>query len=288
MPLHSVYRGDRRLLGVIKVERFRDFGRWTTVIGLIALTLGCVGPGYKSPGVSSTDVAMAADQLGQNQLMDLPVFARSSEEYGQIFERVVARISESALALCTDAATSNCNFSIALIDDVEHVNAYAGENSTVFIFTGLLQFLQTEDEIAAVFAHELGHHIANHIEESKQNADTGAATVSYLAGGVFGLLVYSLGGMDGTPAAELGESIGRGVYSKEQETEADLLSVYLLERAGYDAEKAIRVWEVLYALSAKTRTQWNDTHPSEVERYAHWKRAVSEVRANPAGMPHRR
>ncbi len=91
--------------------------------------------------------------------------------------------------------------------------------------------------------------------------------------------------MDDAPAATIGESIGAGAYSKAQETEADLLAVYLLERSGYNAEVAERVWRVFYALNQHVPDGWTDTHPSDAQRLAHWQKAIVEARTSSNGLP---
>ncbi len=212
------------------------------------------------------------------------VFERSPEDYSAMFSRIFDRLSVGAEPMCKQAGIDDCAFSVALVDG-DTVNAFAGENQTIFLFSGLLRLLKTEEEVAAIVAHEAGHHIANHIAETKQNAEVGAAAMSFLAGGLVGLLVYSQGGMDGTPAANYGEALGAGAYSKEQETEADLLAVYLLERSGYDAEAAERVWRVFYSMNQEVADSWSDTHPSDVQRLAHWRKAIAEARSSTNALP---
>ena len=118
-------------------------------------------------------------------------------------------------------------------------------------------------------AHELGHHIANHISESSRNILLGQ-----LAGAVIGAAVYGSEGNseDINQIADLGGSIGRLRFSRAQENEADLISIAILIKAGLDLSKAERVIIRMAQEDArKKRSSFLDTHPSSPERLAYFK-----------------
>jgi predicted Zn-dependent protease len=84
----------------------------------------------------------------------------------------------------------------------------------------------------------------------------------------------------------VGAQIGALSYSKSEEREADLLSAYLLARAGYDLRKAGHVWRVLAQLDRqKAKASLFDTHPAGPERMAAWDKAIVEVEQSPTKLP---
>jgi predicted Zn-dependent protease len=182
---------------------------------------------------------------------------------------------------------TNCNFQVHYEDDPDF-NAYASEGNNIHINRGLLDRLASEEEIAAVIAHEMGHHIAQHIEETQENALIGALIGAALAGAVL-----ATGDNDpGTTQRVIGSSMAAGgmigalSFSKEQEREADLISAYMLARAGYDLRKAGRLFTVLSRIDPdKERASLFDTHPAGPERVAAWEKAIAEVEASPDKFP---
>ncbi len=95
----------------------------------------------------------------------------------------------------------------------------------VIVCLGLLEILRTEDEIAAVLAHEIGHGINGHQEKTMQQR-TGLGFAVSILSSVLG------GGLGGT-AAQLGGTLACQGYSREQEVEADDFSVEACARAGF-------------------------------------------------------
>jgi predicted Zn-dependent protease len=163
------------------------------------------------------------------------------------------------------------------------VNAQS-DDTRIEIYRGLLQYLDSEDEVAAVVGHEMGHEIAQHLEEKRQNATIGAVLAGILMGGAMVATGYQdQGAMN--QSMQLGASIGVLSFSKEEEREADLLSAYLLARADYDLRKAGRVWLVLSKMDGETHASMFDTHPAGPERVAAWEKAIAEVEASPNKLP---
>jgi predicted Zn-dependent protease len=114
-------------------------------------------------------------------------------------------------------------------------NAFAGPGGHIFIFSGLFIALESEDELAALLAHEIAHvscrHISDMIQKSKK---TGMAT---MAGVVAGILI-GLGGAGTLGSALTIGSMAAGqsaalAYSREHEVQADQIGRNYLQKAGY-------------------------------------------------------
>lgn len=116
------------------------------------------------------------------------------------------------------------------------VNAFALPGGYVYISRGLLAIASNEAELAGVLAHELGHVVARHSAERQ-----GAAQIANI-----GVLIGAIGaqalGLPGGDVAQLGQTVAGfaiSSYSRDQESEADLLGVRYMSRAGYDPDAMV-------------------------------------------------
>ncbi|TCK17023.1 putative Zn-dependent protease [Thiogranum longum] len=127
-------------------------------------------------------------------------------------------------------------FQFTLLDSKE-VNAFALPGGYIYITRGLLAYLNSEAELAAVLGHEIGHVTARHSVRQQS-----AATVTGLAGAI----LQATTGVQGS--SDLFNVAGKAVlsgYGREHELEADRLGARYLARAGYDPQAMIEVIGVL-------------------------------------------
>jgi len=262
--------------------------RVATLALAVALLGGCSGAQYMLPQLSDADISRAALTV-QGDVSGLPKFNRSLNENRELLYKVSRRLEPASRALCEHAKVANCYFYV-IFHDKDDVNAYANEKREVHVNRGLLDYLETEEEVAAVVAHEMGHHIAQHVEETQANAAIGAIIGAVLVGAALAATNY-----EGTPnqtqqilndSAGVGAMFGQLSFSKEQEREADMLAAYILERSHYDLRKAGHTFTVLARMNReKTRSTMFDTHPAGPERIAAWEKAAAEVEASPDKFP---
>jgi predicted Zn-dependent protease len=249
-----------------------------------SMLAGCAGAQFQLPQISDADVDRASLTVagGGASADALPRHIRSAEENRTMVSRIASRLEAAAPGLCAYAEAPRCSFNVVYVAD-DTVNAQT-DGTRIEIFRGLMEYLDTEDEMAAVIGHEMGHEIAQHVEEKKENATIGMIIGAILMTGA----QIATGYQDQQALNDsmgLGASIGALSYSKEQEREADLLSAYLLARADYDLEKAGRLFVVLAKLDGKTHASMFDTHPAGPERIASWEKAIAEVEASPDKLP---
>ena len=257
----------------------------------------CAGSAYRLPPVSEAETQAMQQRLSQHRVPP-QTHLRSDRQNEKLLIKINNRLIAKAQPLCDYAGYPSCFFQTEYSSG-DAINAYASEGYKITIYRGLMQYLESEDEIAAVVAHEMGHHLAHHNEESMDNAMTGAAIGGILTAVLVGAAnannpYYSsyqqhqdsqaISGMMDTGAA-----IGAISYSKEQEREADLLGAYLMSAAGYDLEKAQKLFFILSKLPGerdRNRTGLTDTHPISAERLVAWEKAIHEVRNNPRKLPY--
>jgi predicted Zn-dependent protease len=152
-------------------------------------------------------------------------------------------------------------WTITVLDEAA-VNAFALPGGNLFITRGLMTWLGSEDELAAVIGHEIGHVTARH------SANTLSRTI--LAAPLIGLV----GALD--PRMEhIGAVTGAGVglarlgHSREDERQADDLGLRYLQRAGYDPSAMLDVFTVLETVDKAEGDRlptWLLTHPAPADR----------------------
>ena len=168
------------------------------------------------------------------------------------------------------------------------VNAFIGENFDVSILGGLVQFVGTDDELAAVMAHEYAHGLMGHVSKALSNAAW--AGLAGLAAGVAIGAKADPQNLDswGITGLNLGQGIGFISFSKGMEAEADHLAVFILHEAGYDLKKG----SMFFVRALRKQTHLNylhgegqqvlgflRTHPHHTERLEDWV-ATEEMIAN--------
>jgi len=167
------------------------------------------------------------------------------------------------------------------------VNAFCLPGGKIAVYTGLLQVVQSDAELAAVLGHEVAHALARHSAErlSDQRAATVALTAASVALAVLGARSGTIS--PGTSAAlsvaalAAGAGVTYGVLlpmSRKQESEADHIGLVLMALAGYDPHAAITLWERLASLNKGQKgAQWLSTHPTDDARIADIKSWVPEA-----------
>lgn len=123
------------------------------------------------------------------------------------------------------------------IVDSPTVNAFALPGGYIYITRGMLAYLNSEAELAAVLGHEIGHVTARHSvrQHSAQTTASVVGAVVSVATGIQG--VDDLTNMAGT-------AIVRG-YGREHELEADRLGAEYMARSGYDPDAMLEVIGIL-------------------------------------------
>jgi predicted Zn-dependent protease len=138
------------------------------------------------------------------------------------------------------------------------VNAFALPGGKIGVYTGLLAVATTQDQLAAVIGHEVSHVLAGHSAER----------VSSDAVGQVGTAVASaFTGIDTGTLSMATKTLFLLPYSRAHESEADLLGMDLMSKAGFDPAQAIALWQNMSAQAdGKAPPQLLSTHPSNTTR----------------------
>ncbi len=155
------------------------------------------------------------------------------------------------------------------------INAFALPGGPMYVNRGMIEAARTEGEMAGVMAHELSHVALRHGTAQA----TKAQKYSVLAG-VLGIGGAILGGPAGAAIGQSGNLVG--VYflkfSREYETEADLLGAQTMARAGYDPRDLANMFKTIERSSGSGGGGFLSDHPSPSDRYARINREAQYLR----------
>ncbi len=156
------------------------------------------------------------------------------------------------------------------------INAFCMPGGKIVFFSGLLRQLDlTDDEVAVVMGHEIAHALREHARErlAKGVVTQGAARIG-------GAVAASIFGID----PRLTDGLARGganlltlEFSREDESEADLVGMELAARAGYDPRAGVALWQKMSAANKGAPPQWLSTHPSGKSRIADIQKNLPKV-----------
>lgn len=152
-------------------------------------------------------------------------------------------------------------YSFHVIDSPE-INAFALPGGHIYVYTGLRRIVKTDDELAAVLAHEITHSEKHHYaKQSKKSNDRGALlTIASILVGLPGIAQTAVGILDASMSAK---------YSREHEYEADREGLLRMKRAGYKPEAMA---DVLDRLASQDDLhgidRWMSSHPEGKKRVA--------------------
>lgn len=191
---------------------------------------------------------------------------------------ITGRLVTEAVALYPQSR--DWEWSVAIVDDPDTVNAWCMAGGRMAVYTGLFDKLQlTDDEFAQIMGHEISHALANHTAERMSRA---MATNL----GVVAVAVMS----DHHAAALGGAALAAKVAlelpnSRTAEAEADQIGLELATRAGYDPDAAVTLWEKMAKAGGDRPPEFLSTHPAPENRQAALAAMGSKVRElNPTGQ----
>lgn len=159
-------------------------------------------------------------------------------------EKLLAYVREVGNKMAAVSHRPDLEYTFNIIDSPE-INAFALPGGYVYVNRGLLTFMNSEAELAAVLSHEIGHITARHAvqQQARGRIAQTAATV-----GGFVTAVATGSGYVGSQISEVASiwaQTGLSGFGREHELEADGLAAEYLVRAGYDPVAMIDVVTVL-------------------------------------------
>ena len=155
----------------------------------------------------------------------------------------------------------------------KQINAFCMPGGKIAVFTALLDQLRlTIDETAMVLGHEMAHALREHARARIAKSE-GTGTLLSIGAQLLGL------GQFGNMAANIGTQLLTLRFSREDETDADLVGLELAARAGFNPDAAVTLWEKMdRAAGSSGGPGFLSTHPSGPDRMHRLKQNVPRVR----------
>lgn len=156
-----------------------------------------------------------------------------------------------------------CSYGVGL-SGADDVNAMADGNN-VIVTKGMMRFVETDQELSLVVAHEIAHNTMAHIDAKRSNA-TG------------GLILDVLAAAAGVNTQGLFQNIGAGAHSQDYESEADYVGMYIMARARLPIRGAADFWRRMAAEHPSSiDSNHSASHPASAERFVSLEHTVKEI-----------
>lgn len=259
----------------------RDFIKISAAAGAGATLSGCA-----TNPVTGESQFMLISEAGEINLDQQNSPHQLSADYGTVQDNALNRyLNDLGSHMAAKTHRPNMPYSFHAVN-AAYVNAYAFPGGSIAFTRGILLSMESEDELAAVMGHELGHVNARH---TASRMSTGMLVNAMVAG----VTIYmeleheEYAGL----AAGLG-GIGAGLllarYSRKDERQADSLGMQYMTDSGYNPRGMVDMMDMLRSLHDRQPTvieRMFSSHPMSQERYD---TAVQETQTNYAGFTDRK
>jgi predicted Zn-dependent protease len=253
-----------------------------SVLGVL-LASGCaINPVTQSADISLTSKARERE-LGADEAKRVEAFLGLVDD-----EALHAYLEAVGGRLLGQLPSHDAPYRFNLIDS-DVPNAFALPGGHVYVTRGLLAYLNDEDELACVLAHEIAHVAARHsMAQRTRSILTSPLTIATgLAGAATGIVAPRLGGAVAS-VGQLASGALLASYSREQEREADRIGMELAAAAGWSPTGMTSMLITLEREEKLVRgslreADFLDTHPSTPERVATTKSLAAKLSVSPSG-----
>jgi len=226
-------------------------------------------------------IAMTPEQEIAMGLQSAPQMAQEmgglsrNQQATAIVKRVGQKVVQTSAAVRTPY-----KYDFHLLADPETINAFALPGGQIFITEGLFFRLTedgknlSEDMLAGVLGHEVGHVVARHSAERLSQME--------LAQGLTGAVTMATYDPSNPNSGYIAQSVANMIqlkYGRDQELQSDYLGVRFMLEAGYDPEDLVHVMEILKQSSGPDRTpEFQSSHPDPENRKEAIEAAIQEWR----------
>lgn len=258
-----------------------NFGLRGLVALALALLSGCATntiTGRSQLMMVSEQHAISGSASAYNRMMG-GLWQKGKVETGTPRAERVKEITDKLIAQAVRFRPDSASWKweVQVIQDPKVVNAFCMAGGKMAIYTGFWEKLKaTDDEIAAVMGHEIGHALASHTREKMSvglSAQLGALVLAALVSrndpNSFSRNADTMQG-----AAALAVTLPN---SREAENEADQIGIELAARAGFDPRAAVTLWQKMQTSEGGKVPEFLSTHPSHETRIQNLGALVSRV-----------
>ena len=216
-----------------------------------------------SPTGRSQFIFMPDTQINQMGLQAFDTLKRDKKlSYNSQYNQATACIANAITQVVGGS------WEVVVFED-KSPNAFALPGNKIGVHTGMLKLVDNQEQLAAVIGHEIGHVLAKHSNERASQEMAMSQGMNILQAmtmptSALGQLGFGL----------LGVGAEYGVlkpYGRTQESEADIIGVDLMAKAGFDPRFSISLWQKMeQATQGKQPVEFMSTHPSHATRIQTW------------------
>lgn len=225
------------------------------------------------------------EELGRNQMAFIPAGQMASlgstawadvskKEKVSTDPKYVSRLNRVAPKVLAAAGENPANWEYKVFDS-KALNAFALPGNHFAVYTGIMDIMANDDQLATVIGHEVAHVRANH----------GGERVSQQLGANFALSAAQAAIGSGSQTGQmalgaLGVGAQYGVllpFSRKHELEADKLGLIYMNRAGYDPNEALKFWTKMSQSGGSKPPEFMSTHPADTTRIQQIKDVIATL-----------
>jgi predicted Zn-dependent protease len=197
----------------------------------------------------------------------------------------VSEIGQRLVAV-TDDPDRSFRFQIV---DMAIPNAFALPGGHVYVSRGLLALVNSEDELAGVLGHEIGHVVGSHASRRVTLAAP-FKIITGLTGWVTGIVTPRVGQAIRDGGDTLTDGLLVAPYGRQQERDADRIGLKLAAAAGWNPEGLADFLHTLgreeeLRIGGERETSWLDSHPATPERVIEAKKRAAELERTDSPRP---
>ncbi len=225
------------------------------------------------PGATRREIEMG--DKAQSELEKSPGLKLLDARSGPTARALLDKLNEMVHELGSHSARPEIAYEVKVIDDSD-LNAFTLPNGKIYVYRGLLDFAASDDEIAGVLSHEIGHN-------ARMHALRGAAKSKKLSWVGLAAMAAMLAGRDGANVGQFSQYLLAGImsgYSVSYEKEADAAAIEQMKATRWNPSALVSFMERLEQ-SEKSRPEFEPgifrTHPPSQERAT---AAIAQIKAD--------
>ena len=249
---------------------------------LLALS-SCAGPKASIPKLSP----ITREAMHERFKEGIPPSLRTStSERTGLARRAQHRIHAAAVRACQRIFQDgqNClldlsRYRVRVRPNDPTVNAHIDINSNITVYGGLIRLVGSEDELAAVLAHEYSHGLMRHLRKKLRNMAIGGL-IGLAAGATVGAAAKEPDSI--RTGTDIGIKMGSLVYSQSMENEADHLGLFILHEAGYNTKSASHFFMRMLHARKFVRRSPKGTVPFYFKTHPPYKERIQKIVATEA------
>lgn len=219
-------------------------------------------------------VLAASNHGGMSKISDDEIAAEAARQFVEMkasMPMITDRATIDYIACVANAVVKvldppyrDLPWEMAIFDD-DSVNAFAMPGGKIGVMEGILKAAQNQHQLAAVIGHEIAHVTAKHSNERANRTKLSGVGIQVaavlLGGGNQGATYTAYQGLrEGVPLLVLLP------FSRNQESEADVIGLKYMAQAGFDPRQAVPLWQNMMKEGDKAPSEFMSTHPSGEKR----------------------